>query len=885
MYAAPIPYRCKRGRKNGAQHARQARVSKLGFHASAVVSDPMNPARPAGAAARAWQRLGQWAGARRSRTICLLAALAVIALGGALTATVLLRDRATELEQARRDLRAISLPAAMFLEHGLGTLDLIVSQAVAGFGRGELDLAGVDRWLRSQADQLNALDQLLLVDSKGVVRYAARADRIGADVSDREYFRRHLRDATSGMVVEAPLVTRFPPHRRIVPVSWAIRTSTGELAGVIVTSANWGLYADAFTALLNRPNQAVALIDRQGRLYALDSAHWPNADVEPERPPFLALDWLSDPSASVAGYLVGYAEVPGFDLQIVSGIPTASILSAWWRRVEVVAGLLLLTAAGVGWLSAQLHHKVRTLRTTAQAARAAQQRAEASEGAKGQFLAAMSHEIRTPMTGVLGMADLLATAPLPPAQQTQVEAIQASGRHLLSVINDILDFSRIDAGGLMLEQIDFALVPLLEEVQSIMAAQAAKRELVLTVDVQDGIPPALRGDPTRLRQILVNLIGNGLKFTHRGGVDVRVRGRPETSQGVLLRVEVEDTGIGIPAERQAELFHPFMQVNPSTTRDYGGTGLGLAISRELVGLMGGQIGVTSEPGKGSLFWFELSLPVGDAATLVPALPPTLGVTPSLRLLVAEDVPLNRDLLQAGLAQAGHDVVLVGDGAEAVARASAQRFDAVLMDVHMPVMDGIEAARRIRALPPPRGSVPIMALTASVMTSERQHCLDAGMTKVLAKPIVWSHLLAALTDLPAGGAAPAADAKATMPGPPAGFVDASLPDIDRNVIDGLARQLPPAALQRMLRQGLDGATQSCVRLRAAVGDPDRLRQEAHRLRGTSGSFGLARISALAGALEDRAAQGEIVMELVSELERAAAAAQRSSLASPSLMSVR
>ncbi len=839
----------------------------------------MNPARPAGAAVWAWQRLGQWVGARRSRTICLLAALAVIVLGGALTATVLRRDRANELEQARRELRAISLPAAMFLERGLGTLGLIVSQAIAGFGRGELDLAGVDRLLRSQADQLdqlNALDQILLVDAKGVVRYATGADRIGADVSDREYFRRHLRGLTSGMFVEAPLVSRFPPHRRVVPVSWAIRTSTGELAGVIVTSASWSLYADAFTALINRPDQSVALIDRQGRLYALDSAHWPNSAVEPERPPFLALGWLSDPPASVAGYLVGYADVPGFDLQIVSGVPAASILGAWWRRVEVVAGLLLLTAAGVGWLSAQLHHKVRTLRTTAQAARAAQRRAEASEGAKGQFLAAMSHEIRTPMTGVLGMADLLATAPLPPAQQTQVEAIQASGRHLLSVINDILDFSRIDAGGLTLEQIDFALVPLLEEVQSIMAAQAARRALALTVDVQDGIPPALRGDPTRLRQILVNLIGNGLKFTHRGGVGVRVRGRPVASQGVLLRVEVEDTGIGIPAGRQAELFHPFMQVNPSTTRDYGGTGLGLAISRELVGLMGGQIGVTSEPGKGSLFWFELSLPMGDAARLVPVVPSTLGVTPSLRLLVAEDVPLNRDLLQAGLTQAGHDVVLVGDGAEAVARASAQRFDAVLMDVHMPVMDGIEAARRIRALPPPRGSVPIMALTASVMTSERQHCLDAGMTKVLAKPIVWSHLLAALTDLPAGGAVPAAD-KAMVTEPPAGLVDAALPDIDRDVIDGLARRLPPAALQRLLRQGVDGATQSCVRLRAAVGNPDRLRQEAHRLRGTSGSFGLARISALAGVLEDRAAQGEIVMELVSELERAAAAAHQSSLA--------
>ena len=811
------------------------------------------------------QSVSAWAGGLRSRTVGMLAALATVLVGGALTAAVLLRDREAELEQARRDLRAISLPAAAFLEHGLRTLDLIVSQAVEEFARGELDLAGVDRWLRGQAhrlDQLDDLDQLYLLDGQGVVRYAAEADRIGIDVSDREYFRRYLADTSAGMFVAAPLNSRFPPHRRIVPVSWALRTGTGDLAGVIAISASWHLYAEAFNALTSRPDQTVALIDRQGRLYALDAAHWPDPDVEPERPPFLEQGWLRDEPASVAGYLVSSADLPGLGLQVVAGVPVSMILQAWRVRVEVTLVLLLVVAGGMGWLTAQLHQKVRTLRATAAAARTAQARAEASERAKGQFLAAMSHEIRTPMTGVLGMADLLATAPLAPAQQAQVEAIRVSGRHLLSVINDILDFSRIDAGGLTLEQVDFALVPLLEQVRSILAPEATRRGLELTVEVGDGVPPALHGDPTRLRQVLVNLIGNGLKFTRAGGVHVRARARPAAAH-VLLRCEVEDTGIGIPPERQDDLFRPFTQVDLSTTREFGGTGLGLAISRELVGLMGGTIGVVSEPGHGSLFWFEVRLPPGNAAALAPALPPATDVAAPLRLLVAEDVPLNRDLLQAGLAQAGHAVVLVGDGAEAVAKVAEQRFDAVLMDVHMPIMDGIEAARRIRALPPPTGGVPILALTASVMAAERELCLAAGMTRVLAKPIVWPQLWAALADLPAPGAAPPQ---------PADLVDRSLPDIDRDLIDGLARQVPPAALQRLLRQGLDGAVQSCGRLRAALDDPERLRQEAHRLRGTSGSFGLARIAALAGILEQRVARGEGVADIVGELERAAAAAQ-------------
>ncbi|MFZ1429650.1 MAG: ATP-binding protein, partial [Geminicoccaceae bacterium] len=522
-----------------------------------------------------------------------------------------------------------------------------------------------------------------------------------------------------------------------------------------------------------------------------------------------------------------------------------------------------------------------TAATAAAEARIAHGRAEAGERSQAQFLAAMSHEIRTPMTGVLGMADLLAGEPLTSRQQAYVQTIQTSGQHLLSVINDVLDFSRLGAGGLALERIDFPLVDVLEQIRSIMAPQAVERGLELTFTVQDGVPPVLLGDPTRLRQLLVNLIGNGLKFTARGGVGVTVRGTPLPDELVALRFEVEDSGIGISAEQQALLFRPFMQADLSTSRHYGGSGLGLAICRELVLLKGGRIGVDSEPGRGSRFWFEVPLGIGRIVAPQARAIATPAAASPLRVLVAEDVAVNRDLLETGLSHVGHQVSLVANGAEAVAMLSRQRFDVVLMDVQMPMLDGIEATRRIRALPPPVGTVPILALTASLMEVERHHCLAAGMNRVLGKPIVWPELLAAVAELAPSVAAsdPAPEAMSGMdpadPAPSAAqvsFVGMTVPDLDHELIMGMTRQLPPAVLAQLLRQGLEGASRSCAELQDAVGDPARLQWEAHRLRGTAGSFGLARLSALAGSIEDRATRGLDVADLVSELAQATAAAR-------------
>ena len=283
----------------------------------------------------------------------------------------------------------------------------------------------------------------------------------------------------------------------------------------------------------------------------------------------------------------------------------------------------------------------------------------------------------------------------------------------------------------------------------------------------------VRGDPTRLNQILVNLVGNGLKFTHRGGVTLAVRELPAPAGGVRLRFEVQDTGIGIALDRQAELFQPFVQADSSTARRYGGSGLGLAICQRLVVAMGGVIGLTSEPGRGSLFWFELPFERGRAATANDEPIEPARVSP-LRLLVVDDVPINRELLSEVLGRQGHEVLLAGDGADALDLAGRVDLDVVLMDVQMPVMDGIEATRRIRQLPGPQATVPIFALSASMVASERQRYLAAGMNLCLSKPIVWTELFAALAEVAQserpGGAftAPAQHASSVDEFPPGRF---------------------------------------------------------------------------------------------------------------------
>ena len=361
--------------------------------------------------------------------------------------------------------------------------------------------------------------------------------------------------------------------------------------------------------------------------------------------------------------------------------------------------------------------------------------AEAATMAKSRFLAAMSHEIRTPMSGVLGLLGLILDDPLPEKQRERAKIALASAQSLLQILNDILDFSKLEAQQIRVCEENVETRRLVDDVMELMAAPAEKKGLGLGVEVAAAVPERIFADPMRLRQVLTNLLSNATKFTEAGEVRVRVGYAAEGEAG-RLEVEVEDTGIGIAPAHIEEIFQDFVQADNSLTRRAGGTGLGLAISRQLVELMGGTLTVRSVPGMGSTFAFSIRT---RPAPAVAAEPPVADgrarrKLEPLRVLLAEDHATNQYLIGAYLGAAGHAVVVVENGVEAVAAAAEGGFDVVLMDVQMPEIDGLEATRRIRALPGPAGEVPIIALTANAMPGDRESCLEAGMNGYLSKPI-------------------------------------------------------------------------------------------------------------------------------------------------------
>ncbi len=548
--------------------------------------------------------------------------------------------------------------------------------------------------------------------------------------------------------------------------------------------------------------------------------------------------------------------------------------------------------------------------------------AQAASRAKATFLATMSHEIRTPMNGVLGAASLLGASQITQEQHRHVEMIAACGRALLALIDDILDFSKLEAGRTEFAISAFSPQDLLQAVADICAPMVRDRGLYFVAVVSPALAPELRSDPQRLRQVLVNLVSNAVKFTEDGSVLVILDLEPGADGRPWLHAIVADTGVGIGPEILGGLFHEFEQGDPAIGRRFGGTGLGLAICKRIVESLGGRIGVESEPGRGSRFWFRVPIttehpphqpmprgpafvqaPPGplapameallrasgytvtdtaapdslvllhvsqiehvmprgarvirfgpgaplappvtaasltlavDGETTGPEPAPPAPILPPMRLLVAEDNAMNRDVMQQVLAAMGHDVELAADGADALERVqNGAPFDAVLLDLQMPVLDGISAARAIRALPPPAGRTLLLAVTANAMPSDRDACLAAGMNGFLAKPVTIARLTAALRELMLG-------LQPDEPAPP------SSATIDTDHRQSLLAALRPGSLERLVMAFWEEIGLDIAALAPDVADAQERDERLHRLAGAAATLGYAQVSQAALAMRN------------------------------------
>ncbi|MBC7149177.1 MAG: response regulator [Rhizobium sp.] len=549
------------------------------------------------------------------------------------------------------------------------------------------------------------------------------------------------------------------------------------------------------------------------------------------------------------------------------------------RTSAIMLGLLMIS---VVFLVVTLRRQLKSVRKAglelegmAHRLTEAYEAADAGNRAKSQFMATMGHEIRTPLNAILGMSEVLEFSELPEDALSSVKTIRSSGEALLEVINEILDYSKIEHGKLELEERAVDIRALAETTVSIIRGRADDHGNTVVLDIPDSLDALyVRTDPTRLRQVLLNLLSNAVKFTSKGTVTLRLREFYRHGK-LMLRFEVEDTGIGIDEAGLAKLFKPFSQVDASISRKYGGTGLGLTICKQIVEKLGGELGMSSTVGVGSIFWFELAVvAVGKDEVRRQATGQDKAPLPRLRILLVEDNRVNQMVATRFLDRLGQEVVVAGDGAQAVSIAREQSFDVILMDMQMPVMDGIEATRRIIADGGLCSTTPIIAMTANASDDDRRRCIEAGMAGFESKPVTMERLrnvIHSIVDVPADGQARDMQNDIGLPEPiiidDMDFPPLSIEGLDEARQSELVEALGEDVFRELVESFFNDATGLIQDLHVALAnhDPEKIDRTLHTIKGAAVNVGLNDIADIAHALRSHRPSAADVDKLSGEIE--------------------
>jgi two-component system, sensor histidine kinase len=725
------------------------------------------------------------------------------------------------------------------------------------------DHFGISLWARNSQFLSDFNFQVSIIGKDGLmIASNIPGSEPGVDLSDREHFRVHAERNTDELFISKPLVGRVS-NKASIQFTRRITMPDGSFGGVVVVSVDPNYLSQLYGSIDVGQNGIIALIGTDGIVRAR-GGKGPSAvgrsiaggplfqQVARSESGF----FVSKSGIDGIERLYAYRKVKGYPLIVTVGLAEDEVFDAYNRnRNSNIAIAVLLTL----WLLAVTTLMVRYQRTLARARDAA----EAGTRARSEFLAMMSHEIRTPMNGMIGTAELLLDSGLSTEQQTYARTMHESAAHLLRIINDVLDFSKLEADRIEIEKVPFSVHDLVRDTVGLLAVPAKEKGLELTVSIAPDVPDKLIGDPARLRQVLLNLVGNGMKFTHAGTVAVTVARDEDHLPGqVRLTFSVADTGIGIPEAAIPQLFREFSQLDSSIARRFGGTGLGLAICKRLIDLMHGTISVASKVGKGTIFRFSLDYLPSAAGSEVsaaeaahpspPLAPEPMNAAPSIRILLVEDNKTNQFVATKLIEGLGYSVDLAGNGVEALAACSSTEYDVVFMDVMMPEMDGLAATSAIRKLPAPFCKPHIIALTAISDKDDKDVCLSAGMDDYLLKPVTRNAIAAKLdayfalhAEAGSASAAPAPQAA------PAGSGNVDLPAaFDGSIYAELAGALGADGIKSVLALFLGDTEQRFTLMREAAksGECATVKREAHSLKSSAANFGFLRLSQTAKALE-------------------------------------